>query len=601
MAHKQALQKSLEETKVQYKNLGNSGLRISVPILGAMSFGDPNWNSWVIDESKALPLLKAAYDRGLNTWDTADIYSNGKSEEIIGNFMKQYDIPRHKLVIMTKCFAHIGEEYSYQNEPEMQRSKDYVNHGGLSRQAIFRAIDASLKRLQTDYVDVYQIHRFDPTVPIEETMTALHDLVRAGKVRYIGASSMRGTEFARMQHVAELKGLTKFVSMQNHYSLLYREEELEMNNFCNATGVALVPWAPLCRGHLARPLDTSTERSTKEGPGKTGYGELGFTEVDKKIIGRVQELAEKKGWTMSQVSLAWINKRCASPIIGFSSVDRLEDALGAKDKVLTDEEEKYLEELKYQALQAVALACSATRYDGRVIATSSHEDGDKDIDDLAGYSTSLLPIFEEINDLNQARETPNTGFICNAEPGPPHFDCTSLLEHRSHLLFDRITALLAERSRSGLQKSGKYPSAVSQDFYHLDEAYHHMAILQVFRRGSLSVPFAVIDNSRQTILKCLEAIEYRANPCPGVAALPPLFVAGSLCSDAVDRMRVRKLLKTMWMRNSMGNVRQCRVVLEQWWKERDEGRSAESFGSDARAGGEYDEVTTLWTVDVLPY
>jgi aryl-alcohol dehydrogenase-like predicted oxidoreductase len=239
MAHKQALQKSLDETKVQYKNLGSSGLRISVPILGAMSFGDPNWNSWVIDESKALPLLKAAYDRGLNTWDTADIYSNGKSEEIIGTFMKQYDIPRHKLVIMTKCFAHIGEEYSYQNEPEMQRSKDYVNHGGLSRQAIFRAIDASLKRLQTDYVDVYQIHRFDPTVPIEETMTALHDLVRAGKVRYIGASSMRGTEFARMQHVAELKGLTKFVSMQNHYSLLYREEELEMNNFCNATGVGL--------------------------------------------------------------------------------------------------------------------------------------------------------------------------------------------------------------------------------------------------------------------------------------------------------------------------------------------------------------------------
>lgn len=154
--------------------------------------------------------------------------------------MKKYDVPRHKLVIMTKCFAYIGEDYAYQNDEGMPRTKDYVNHGGLSRQAIFQAVDASLKRLQTDYIDLYQIHRFDPTVPIEETMQALHDLVRAGKVRYIGGSSMYGVEFARMQFVAELKGLTKFVSMQNHYSLLYREEEREMNRFCNATGVGLV-------------------------------------------------------------------------------------------------------------------------------------------------------------------------------------------------------------------------------------------------------------------------------------------------------------------------------------------------------------------------
>lgn len=340
MSYRERLEDAHKATKVEYRQLGNSGLRVSVPILGAMSFGDPSWNSWVIDESKALPLLKAAYDRGLNTWDTADIYSNGKSEEIIGKFIKEYQVPRHKLVILTKCFASIGEEYSFQNDPEMKTTKDYINNGGLSRQSIFRAVDASLKRLGTDYIDLYQIHRFDPTVPIEETMQALHDLVRSGKVRYIGASSMWATEFARMQSVAELKGFTKFVSMQNHYSLLYREEEREMNRFCNATGVGLIPWAPLCRGHLARPLDSAvTERA------RTDTGELGYTDVDKKTIGRVQELAEKKGWTMTAVSLAWINKRCSSPIVGFSSVARIDEAVDVRGKELTSEEDKYLEEL----------------------------------------------------------------------------------------------------------------------------------------------------------------------------------------------------------------------------------------------------------------
>ena len=345
MSYRERLQDSVNATKVEYRQLGSSGLRISVPVLGAMSFGDPSWHSWVLDEKAALPLLKAAYDRGLNTWDTADIYSNGKSEEIIGKFMKEYDIPRHKLIIFTKCFAHIGEEFSYQNDPEMPNTKDYVNHGGLSRQAIFRAVDASLKRLGTDYIDLYQIHRFDPSVPIEETMQALHDLVRAGKVRYIGASSMWGTEFARMQSVAELKGFTKFVSMQNHYSLLYREEEREMNRYCNATGVGLIPWAPLCRGHLARPLNSETTERARADEKASGYKGLGYTDVDKKIIGRVQELAEKKGWTMTAVALAWSNKRCSSPIVGFSSVARIDEALDAKGKELTAEEETYLEEL----------------------------------------------------------------------------------------------------------------------------------------------------------------------------------------------------------------------------------------------------------------
>lgn len=249
-------------------------------------------------------------------------------------------MPRHKLVIFTKCFAHIGEDYAYQNDQEMPMTKDYVNHGGLSRNAIFRAVDASLKRLGTEYIDLYQIHRFDPSVPIEETMQALHDLVRCGKVRYIGASSMWATEFARMQSVAEMKGFTKFVSMQNHYSLLYREEEREMNRFCNATGVGMLPWAPLCRGLLARPLNSAvTERA------KNDKSELGHTDIDKEIIGRVQELAEKKGWSMTAVSLAWINKRVASPIVGFSSVGRIDEALTARGKELTADEEKYLEEL----------------------------------------------------------------------------------------------------------------------------------------------------------------------------------------------------------------------------------------------------------------
>lgn len=347
MSHKKALQESVEATKAEYRQLGKSGLRISVPIVGAMSYGDPEWQSWVLDEEKSLPLLKAAYDRGINTWDTANIYSNGASEKIIGNAIKKYDIPRHKLVILTKCFAYIGEEHSYQNEKEMPTTKDYVNHGGLSRKAIFWAVEDSLKRLDTPYVDLLQIHRFDKNVPIEETMEALHDLVRSGKVRYIGASSMWAYEFAMMQACAEQRGWTKFISMQNHYNLLYREEEREMNKYCKVTGVGLIPWGPLCRGILARPPSTEKTERSKNDNMPTGY-----TDTDKEIVKRVQELAEKKGWKMADVALAWMNKRCASPIIGFSSEARMDEALGARGKELSEEEEKYLEEL-YQARAVV--------------------------------------------------------------------------------------------------------------------------------------------------------------------------------------------------------------------------------------------------------
>ncbi|TAQ87194.1 hypothetical protein B7494_g4508 [Chlorociboria aeruginascens] len=341
-----SVRESLENSKADYVQLGKSGLRVSVPIFGCMSIGNPAWNKWVLDEEQSLPLLKAAYDRGLNTWDTANTYSNGASEEIVGKALKKYNIPRHKVLILSKCWAVVGEEPSVQAfkyREAIAVSKDYINQYGLSRQAIFSSVNGSLARLDTDYIDLLQIHRFDPKVPIEETMEALHDLVKSGKVRYIGASSMWATQFARMQFVAEKNGWTKFISMQNYYNLLYREEEREMNRFCNDTGVGLIPWAPLAAGNLARPYEAlgTTIRSEP-------WKDKGLDEVDIKIIKRVEELAEKKGWKMSHVALAWINKKISSPIIGFSSVERIDEALEIRGKTLTDEEVKYLEEL-YQA------------------------------------------------------------------------------------------------------------------------------------------------------------------------------------------------------------------------------------------------------------
>jgi aryl-alcohol dehydrogenase-like predicted oxidoreductase len=347
----EGLKASLDGTKVEYRQLGKSGLRVSVPIFGCMSFGDKAAMPWVIDEAEALPLLKAAYDMGLNTWDTANVYSQGASEVIVGKALKKYDIPREKVVIATKCYWAVGEQPDVRHftlRDEVAASKDYVNQYHLSRAAIFNQVNASLRRLDVEYIDLLQIHRFDRNTPLEETMKALHDLVEAGKVRYIGASSMWATQFARMQFVAEKNGWTKFVSMQNHYNLLYREEEREMNRFCNDTGVGLIPWAPLCRGHLARPPSDfgSTERSKIEKESQPGSH--GTTELDLKVIGRVQEIAEKRGWKMSHVALAWINRRVASPIIGFSSQARIEEAAEARGKTLTEEEEKYLEEL-YEA------------------------------------------------------------------------------------------------------------------------------------------------------------------------------------------------------------------------------------------------------------
>ncbi|KAL7008174.1 hypothetical protein EMMF5_002356 [Cystobasidiomycetes sp. EMM_F5] len=337
----------MSSSKAQYRQLGKSGLRVSVPILGAMSIGSKKSIPWCIEEEEALPLLKAAYDLGITSWDTANIYSNGESEKIIGKAVKKYNLPRHKLIIMTKCFNPIGETLEIKADTiRDDTNKDYVNQHGLSRAAIFNAVEASLERLDMKYIDLLQCHRFDPTTPIEETMSALNDLVRSGKVRYIGMSSCFAWQFEMMQNCAEKNGWTKFISMQNHYSLLYREEEREVNAYCNYTGVGLIPWGPLAAGSLARPasdLSKTARGETKDKQHISGGSEHNHKAEDV-IIGRVEELAKKHNCTMGQVALAWINKRVSSPIVGFSSVERMMEALEAQKVTLSADEEKYLEE-----------------------------------------------------------------------------------------------------------------------------------------------------------------------------------------------------------------------------------------------------------------
>ncbi|KND86505.1 Versiconal hemiacetal acetate reductase [Tolypocladium ophioglossoides CBS 100239] len=364
-----SLRDSISRTRAEYRNLGSSGLRVSSPILGGLHLGSPKWFPWVLDEEQALPVLKAAYDRGINTWDTANVYSNGQSERFIAKALRMYNIPRSKVILMTKCYRVVCDPEAFDpgsgvtmHHELADRSKDDVNQWGLSRQAIFNAVEASLERLNTSYIDVLQIHRFDHTVPPEETMSALHDLIRAGKVRYIGASSMWTYQFATLQHIAETKGLTKFISMQNHYNLIYREEEREMIQYCKITGVGLIPV-----------LITSVQSESKRFLGLTlawphsgdrwhladshvaqgkilGLYERLTAPMDPyrntdMIIARIEEISQKRNWPMSHVSLAWLNRRVTAPIIRFSSVDRIEEALAARGKELSEDEERYLEEL----------------------------------------------------------------------------------------------------------------------------------------------------------------------------------------------------------------------------------------------------------------
>ncbi|MCW2760595.1 MAG: alcohol dehydrogenase [Marmoricola sp.] len=306
---------------MRYTSLGDTGLQVSAVTLGCMSWGDRNrgGHPWVKDEAFAKETIKSALEAGINFFDTANVYSAGTSEEFTGRALKEY-ADREDVVLATKVF---------------QRMRPGPNGAGLSRKAILREIDASLTRLGTDYVDLYQIHRWDPETPIEETMEALHDVVKSGKARYLGASSMFAWQFAKAQHVAAVNGWTPFVSMQDHYNLLYREEEREMLPLCMDLGVGVIPWSPLARGRLTRPWDTSTTRAETD-----EFGGALYRDEDAAIVARVLEVAERRGVSAAQVALAWLLAQPAvtSPIVGVTRPEHLEDAVAAVDLELTTDE-----------------------------------------------------------------------------------------------------------------------------------------------------------------------------------------------------------------------------------------------------------------------
>jgi aryl-alcohol dehydrogenase-like predicted oxidoreductase len=312
--------------------LGESGLQISPLVLGCMSFGAPERGShpWTLDEDAAHPLLKAALDAGITTLDTANTYSDGSSEEIVGRFVAGVGC-REQFVIATKLFAPM---------------RTGGNGGGLSRRAIIEQVDASLRRLGTDWIDLLQIHRFDRFTPITETMEALHDVVKAGKVRYIGASSMWTWQFAQMQHTAEIHNWTRFVSMQDQYNLVQREEEREMHPYCVATGVGVLPWSPLARGRLTRDWDenASTTRAKSDAFGGTLYRQA--EDSDRLIAAAVASIAEQRGVSRAQVALAWVRQQHAvtAPIIGATKAQHLQEAIASLDVTLTDQEHATLAE-----------------------------------------------------------------------------------------------------------------------------------------------------------------------------------------------------------------------------------------------------------------
>ena len=320
---------------MEYRRLGNTGLTVSRVCLGCMSYGDPaaalpgapRWE-WALPEEESRPFFKRALELGINFFDTANVYSLGASEEITGRALRQF-ARREEVVIATKVWGKMRPD---------------PNGQGLSRKAILHEIDASLKRLGTDYVDLYQIHRWDDATPIEETMEALHDVVRAGKARYLGASSMHAWQFAKAQHAAETHGWTRFVSMQNHYNLLYREEEREMVPLCRDQGVGLLPWSPLARGHLARaPEAKGTKRSETDRFGKTLYSSM--AEADQEVIVALDQLAKARKLPHAQVALAWLLQKdgVTAPIVGATKMEHLEVAAGAVDVPLAKEEVAALE------------------------------------------------------------------------------------------------------------------------------------------------------------------------------------------------------------------------------------------------------------------
>ncbi|KAI4656712.1 uncharacterized protein J4E78_006603 [Alternaria triticimaculans] len=335
----------MADQKMQYVNLGKSGLKVSKVILGAMSFGSSKWQPWVLDEAESLPLLEHAYKSGINTWDTADIYSHGHSEKIIAKALKQYNIPRNKVVLLSKCyFGVVEEDPSLGIASVSTNDGEMVNQVGLSRKHIFDAVEKSVERLGT-YIDVLQIHRLDRGTPREEIMKALNDVIERGWVRYIGASSMAAWEFQTLQNIADRNGWHKFISMQNYYNLIYREEEREMIPYCQDTGVGLIPWSPIARGALTRPWsDRSSKRAeTDKFLEMLVHGREDA--IDKKIIERVEEVAKKNNVSMACIATAWTIKKGVCPIIGLSSKERIDETVKNSNFKLSDEDAKYLEEV----------------------------------------------------------------------------------------------------------------------------------------------------------------------------------------------------------------------------------------------------------------
>jgi aryl-alcohol dehydrogenase-like predicted oxidoreductase len=309
---------------MEYTKLGNTGLEISAVTLGCMSYGDPGLgnHAWSLPEEQSRPFIRRALELGITTFDTANVYSNGSSEEIVGRALHDF-ATREEVVIATKVHGVM---------------RPGPNGGGLSRGHIMEQIDASLRRLGTDYVDLYQIHRWDPRVPIEETMEALHDVVKSGKARYIGASSMFAWQFALAQHSADLNGWTRFVSMQDHYNLINREEEREMHPFCLDQGVGVLPWSPLARGKLTRDWDDSSSRSATDEFGKTLY--VKSEQSDRRVADAVKSVAEARDIPRAQVALAWVAQQPAvsSPIVGATKLSHLDDAVEAIELELSDAE-----------------------------------------------------------------------------------------------------------------------------------------------------------------------------------------------------------------------------------------------------------------------
>ena len=306
---------------MQYNNLGRTGLKVSRLAMGCMTFGSPSWAPWVLDEAQSRPILERAVELGINFFDLADMYSAGESERVVGRALA--DLPRHKLVLATKLYNPMSTD---------------PNDRGLSRKHVFEAVDGSLRRLGTDYIDLYQLHRFDYDTPLEETLDALNDVVRAGKVRYLGASSMHAWQFMKALGLQRAHGWAPFVSMQPHYNLIYREEEREMLPLCRSEGIGIIPWSPLARGRLAGRTDNASTRAQTDKTANALYDRSAAQ--DDAVIAAVRQVAERHGRPPAQIAYAWVASRpgITAPIVGISKLEQFDDAVAALDISLSAED-----------------------------------------------------------------------------------------------------------------------------------------------------------------------------------------------------------------------------------------------------------------------